>query len=235
VSSWQFLLTIAFTCLNVTVLHPLSHSTVLSAFAQMVDSLLASSIENEKELERAKAECQNLSGQLAGEASTTQVHETLPKQQHGGPRRNKRKLAGGRDNAVCIVDRISAAAGDDSVVAARFDSLSTALVLARPVKGSRAIGCSGIIFASWANEIIYMRVGGQGGGGMMWIPSMNSCQRIFNLSRTTRRLHAELTVAVSVYPCLCLLHLKAIGVTPRRHCQSCVFAWECHGGELRCH
>jgi hypothetical protein len=49
----------------------------------MADRLLASSNENEKELERAKAECQNLAAQLAGEASTTQVHETLPQQQHG--------------------------------------------------------------------------------------------------------------------------------------------------------
>jgi hypothetical protein len=57
----------------------------------------------------------------------------------------------------------------------------------------------------------------------------------FNLSRTTRRLHAELTVAVSVlYPCLCLLHLKAVGVTTRRHWRSCVLVWECHGGELSC-
>jgi hypothetical protein len=180
VHSWRILLTIAFACRNVTVLHRLSHSTVLSSFAQMVDRLLPSFGENEKELAKAKAECKNLAAQLAGEASTTQVHETLPKQQHGGPRRNKRKLAGDRDNAVCIVDRISAAAGVDSAVAARFASLSTAPVLARPVKGSRAIGCSGSILASWANEIIYMRVGGQGGGWMMWIPSLNACRRIID-------------------------------------------------------
>jgi hypothetical protein len=62
--------TIAFVCLNVTVLHPLSHSTALSALAQTVDKLLASSRENEKELARAKAECQNRAAQLAGEAST---------------------------------------------------------------------------------------------------------------------------------------------------------------------
>jgi hypothetical protein len=146
----------------------------------MVDKLLTASSENDKELARVEAERQDLAAKLAGEASTVQGHEMTLTQQHGGPRRKKRKPAGGSGNAASIVDRISTTAGVDSGAATRFASLSTALVLARPVKGSRAGSCSESIFALWANEIVYMRVGGRRDGGMMWIPSLNACQRIID-------------------------------------------------------
>jgi hypothetical protein len=61
----------------VTVLLPLSPSAALSAFAKMVDTLLASSSE---EVAREKAEYQKLAAQRVGEASTAQVsRRTAPR------------------------------------------------------------------------------------------------------------------------------------------------------------
>jgi hypothetical protein len=88
----------------------------------MVDKLLTASSEDDKKLARVEAVRQDLAAQLAGEASTVQGHEMTLTQQHGGPRRKKRKPAGGSDNAVCIVDRISTAAGVGSEAAMRFAS-----------------------------------------------------------------------------------------------------------------